>query len=115
MLLSRTRHLKRDDYYSGVFITKWLTLDEVDELNQLRKRCASPNKKHPGPKGRKQFIVITGVLHERDSNGKRMPMKTVVPASRLSSYSSNAVKDSTDEDTKVSSQHLSSSVTSKNV
>jgi hypothetical protein len=74
LLLSKARFLRRDDYYTGVFINKWLTQDEAKRVKHLREWCNSLNKKHPGKSGRKDFVVISGELKKRDSSGSLQPV-----------------------------------------
>jgi hypothetical protein len=69
LLLSRAKYLKNDDYYAGVFLTKWLSDDELQRVREKRRLCEALNSKH----GRKQFVVISGEIMEYCSDGRRRP------------------------------------------
>lgn len=78
IILSRAKHLRYDAYYGGVYINKWLSEDEMNCVKLLRRQCDALNRDLPiDNNGRKRFVVISGKIMQRNSNG------------RLETYSSN--------------------------
>ncbi len=74
LVLSRAKHLRRDTYYSGVFINKWLSDEELKCVKQLRHQCDVLNAGHPhNNTGCKQFIVISNKIMERNASGRLQP------------------------------------------
>ncbi len=68
IILSRAKYLRHNAYYSGVYVSKWLSEDEMKAVKTLRQQCDSLNKNCKN--GRKQFVVISGRLMQRDVRGR---------------------------------------------
>jgi hypothetical protein len=86
ILLSKAKNLRLNDYYAGIYINKWLSEDEMQAVKLERKRCYELNQQHPVAKGeRKKYIVISGVLNVRNSNGQLKPIDPAKSQTRRSS------------------------------
>ena len=62
-ILSRTNLLRGDTYYSGTYISRWLSQNDLNKVKILRHQCRDLNKASPtDKKGRKPYVVISGQL-----------------------------------------------------
>jgi len=70
-VLSRVNLLRKNSYYDGVYISRWLSQEEMCKLKLLRQRCFDMNKSSTvDSKGRKPYVIISGKLMRRDADGK---------------------------------------------
>ena len=68
-ILSRANRLRLDDYYVGVYINKWLSNEDMKSMQQLRSQCERLNNDlSPSVNGRKQFVVISGKIKQRNAS-----------------------------------------------
>ena len=61
-VLSNAKHLKHDKYYSGVYLSKWLLREELNNIKLLRQECEDLNKANQDKvnKDRRLFIIVSG-------------------------------------------------------
>mgnify|MGYP000626795235 CR=1 FL=1 len=70
-VLSCAKQLSKDAYYSGVYVNKWLSEEEMKNVKYLCQLCFDLNKTLPTDKrGRKPFVLISGKIMKRNAQGK---------------------------------------------
>jgi hypothetical protein len=83
VILARAKSLRKDKYYAGIYISKWLSDEEMKSLKQLRLHCDVLNRDRPvGKDGRKQFIIISGRLMKRNASGRLEAYNDTTASSR---------------------------------
>ena len=88
LILSRSNMLSRENYYAGVYISRWLSQDELKELKSLRQRFAELNNVcHADKKGRKPYVVIPGQLMKHGTNGKLTVARSIITDGPISGNS----------------------------
>ncbi len=101
LLLRAAKFLREDPTTKSIFITPWLLPDELAKLKRIKNRCYELNQKSSAAKdGKRKYVVVSGKIMERISNGSLRPFKDVSAPSAPSTVSS--------ELTDVSSQQSSS-------
>ena len=85
LLLSNAKKLRREEYYSGVNISRWLTRDKMKEIKLLRQQCNALNKSQPEGQ---QFVVVSGRIMRRNRSGRLEAFNA--NASESSRYSSQS-------------------------
>ena len=55
-ILSRTNLLRGDTHYSGTYISRWLSQNDLNKVKILRHRCQDLNKASPADKKRSQTL-----------------------------------------------------------
>ncbi len=101
LLLRAAKFLREDPATKSIFITPWLLPDELAKLKLTKNRCYELNQKSPATKdGKRKYVVISGKIMERTSNGSLRPFKDMSAPSTPSTVNSGL--------TDVSSQRPSS-------
>ena len=61
-VLSNAKHLRHDKYYAGVYSSKWLLREELNNIKVLRQECEDLNKANQDKvnRGRRLFITVSG-------------------------------------------------------
>ena len=92
-VLTHANLLRKNDYYSGVYLSRWLSKDEMNKLKVLRLHCEELNKTCASDvKGRKPYLIISGKLMKRESGGKLIKVNDCVSSAAQESVSQPYVR-----------------------
>ena len=83
-ILSRAKYLRHDAYYGGVYINKWLSNEEIRSIKSLRQQCDELNRYNKNDS--KKFVVISGRLMQRDTDGRLQVYDGLPDKSKPGSY-----------------------------
>ena len=50
LILSNAKYLRNNAYYHDVYINKWLSENELENIKNLREKCLELSSAHPGKK-----------------------------------------------------------------
>ena len=91
ILLRAAKYLKDDSSTPHIYITQWLQPEELTKLKSVQDRCHELNRQSHSAKGSKRkYVVISGKIMQRVSDGSIRPFKDVSTSAPFSAVNNNS-------------------------